>query len=111
MANIELNIGLASTGFDNHQVNNGSYIIVLKNPHHEHNIRSLSEGTTTKFRDVICNSLTISKFEPKNVKDTLTHKLWSNAWDEEPGLFKRKNMWNLAPKPEDKNGIGTSGFA
>ncbi|PNY11358.1 gag-pol polyprotein, partial [Trifolium pratense] len=63
--------------------------------------------TTRRANDVISNSCFVSKIEPKNVKEALTDEYWINAMQEELGQFKRNEVWDLVPRPEDANVIGT----
>jgi hypothetical protein len=49
----------------------------------------------------------VSKFEPKNVKEALTDELWIEAMQEELNQFKRSEVWDLVPRPEGMNVIGT----
>ena len=48
----------------------------------------------------------MSKFEPKNVKEALTDDFWIKAMQEELNQFKR-TKWDLVPRPNDINVIGT----
>ncbi|PNX74252.1 retrotransposon-related protein [Trifolium pratense] len=63
--------------------------------------------TTRRTNDVISNSCFVSKFEPKNVKEARTDEYWINAMQEELGQFKRNEVWDLVPRPENANVIGT----
>ena len=47
-----------------------------------------------------------SSFEPKNVKEALTDKIWITVIHEELGQFVRNNMWTLVPRPNNVNMIG-----
>ena len=49
----------------------------------------------------------MSKIEPRNVKEALTDEFWINAMQEELGQFKRNEVWELVPRPEGINVIGT----
>jgi len=49
----------------------------------------------------------VSKFEPKNVKEGLTDDFWIEAMQEELNQFKRSEVWNLVPRPNGINVIGT----
>ena len=49
----------------------------------------------------------MSKFEPKNVKEALTDDCWIEAMQEELNQFKRSEVWDLVPRPNDINVIGT----
>lgn len=56
---------------------------------------------------MISNSCFVSKFEPKNVKEILTDEIWINDMQEELGQLKRNEVWDLLPRPEGTNIIGT----
>ena len=49
----------------------------------------------------------MSKIEPKNVKEALTDTFWIEAMQEELNQFKRSEVWDLVPRPEGVNVIGT----
>lgn len=91
-SDFESNIKPASTEPDNPQANKDPSIRIQKNHPKELIIGNLDEGITTRSRDVISNSYFVSKFEPKNVKETLTDEFWINAIHEELGQFKRNEV-------------------
>ncbi|MCH97661.1 retrovirus-related pol polyprotein from transposon tnt 1-94, partial [Trifolium medium] len=82
-ADIESNIDLANTKAADPQVNKGPSTRVQKNHPQELIIGDLNQGVTTRSRDVVSNSCFVSKFEPKNVKESLTDEFWINAMQEE----------------------------
>jgi hypothetical protein len=49
----------------------------------------------------------VSKIEPKNVKEALADEFWIEAMQEELNQFKRSDVWDLVPRPEGVNVIGT----
>ncbi|CAJ2670589.1 unnamed protein product [Trifolium pratense] len=63
--------------------------------------------TTRRTLDIVSNACFVSKFEPKNVKEALTDEFWINAMQEELNQFKRNEVWDLVPRPENANVIGT----
>ncbi|CAJ2635655.1 unnamed protein product [Trifolium pratense] len=63
--------------------------------------------TTRRTLDLVTNACFVSKFEPKNVKEALTDEFWINAMQEELNQFKRNEVWDLVPRPENANVIGT----
>ncbi|GAU48358.1 hypothetical protein TSUD_282610 [Trifolium subterraneum] len=63
--------------------------------------------STRRMNDVISNACFVSKIEPKNVKEALTDDCWINAMQEELEQFKRNEVWELVPRPENVNVIGT----
>ena len=68
-----------------------------------------NRGVTTRSREVeiVSNSCFVSRIEPKNVKEALTDEFWINAMQEELEQFKRNEVWELVPRPEGTNVIGT----
>ena len=66
-----------------------------------------NSGVTTRSRGISSNSCFVSKVEPKNVKEALTDEYWINAMQEELEQFKRNEVWELVPRPEGTNIIGT----
>lgn len=48
-----------------------------------------------------------SKVEPKNVKEALLDDLWIKAMQDKLGQFERNHVWDLVPRPEGVNIIGT----
>lgn len=68
-----------------------------------------NRGVTTRSREIeiVSNSCFVSKIEPKNVKEALTDEFWINAMQEELEQFKRNEVWELVPRPEGTNVIGT----
>jgi len=86
----------------------GPSIRVQKNHPQDLIFGNLNQGITTR-RSVgdIANSCFVSEIEPKNIKEALTDELWIEAMQEEFNQFKRSEVWDLVPRPEDMNVIGT----
>ncbi|MCH89716.1 retrovirus-related pol polyprotein from transposon tnt 1-94 [Trifolium medium] len=80
---------------------------IQKNHPQELIIGQLDRGVTTRSREVICNSCFVSKIEPKNVKEALQDEYWINAMQEELTQFERNEVWDLVPRPDGINIIGT----
>lgn len=55
----------------------------------------------------IGSSCFLSNFEPKNVVEALKDELWINDMHDELNQFVRHDVWELVPKPSEKNVIGT----
>ena len=53
------------------------------------------------------NSCFVSKIEPNNVKEALTDEFQINVMQEELEQFRRNEVWDLVPRPEGTNVIGT----
>ena len=98
---------LAQAKAEPSQVNKGPSIRIQKDHPKELIIGDLNEGVTTRSREIISNSCFVSKVEPKNVKEALTDEFWIIAMQEELEQFKRNEVWDLVPRPEGTNVIGT----
>jgi hypothetical protein len=86
----------------------GPSVRVQKNHPKELIIGNPDQGITTRrSSDVIANSCFVSMFEPKNVKEALTDEFWIEAMQEELNQFKRSEVWDLVPRPDNVNVIGT----
>ncbi|WJX40607.1 hypothetical protein P8452_28061 [Trifolium repens] len=85
-------------------VNKGPSVRVQKNHPKELIIGSPESGAMTRF---VSNACFVSKEEPKNVKEALTDEFWIEAMQEELNQFKRNEVWDLVPRPEGVNIIGT----
>ncbi|MCI15184.1 gag-pol polyprotein, partial [Trifolium medium] len=103
----EFNTERISPESDNTQASKGPSIRVQKNDPKELIIGNLDQGITTRSRDVVSNPCFVSKFEPKNVKEALTDEFWIGAMQEELNQFRRNEVWDLVPRPEGINVIGT----
>jgi len=83
-------------------------IRVRKNHPQDLIIGNHDQGITTRGSvGVIVNSCFVSKIEPKNVKEALTYEFWIEAMQEELNQFKRSEVWDLVPRLEGMNVIGT----
>ncbi|KAK2442880.1 putative mitochondrial protein [Trifolium repens] len=86
----------------------GPSVRVQKNHPLELVIGNPEQGITTRrTNDVVANFCFVSLFEPKNVKEALTDEAWIEAMQEELNQFERSEVWDLVPRPEDVNVIGT----
>ena len=56
---------------------------------------------------MIGNLCFVSKIEPKNVNEAIDDEYWVNAMQEELVQFERNEVWELVPKPDNVNVIGT----
>jgi hypothetical protein len=89
-------------------LNKGPSVRVQKNHPLDLVIGNPEQGITTRrTNDVVANSCFVSLFEPKNVKEALTDDAWIEAMQEELHQFERSEVWDLVPRPEDVNVIGT----
>jgi len=86
----------------------GPSIRVQKNHLQDLIIGNPDQGITTRRSvGVIANSYFVFKIEPRNVKEALTDEFWIEAMQEELNQFKRSEVWDLVPRPEGINVIGT----
>jgi len=86
----------------------GPSIRVQKNHPQELIIGDPDQGITTRRSiEVVSSSCFVSKIEPKSVKEALTDEFWIEAMQEELNQFKRSELWDLVPRPEGMNVIGT----
>ncbi|CAM8998987.1 unnamed protein product [Rhodiola kirilowii] len=75
-------------------------------------IGDLTEGIQTRgkkvnFRDLAGFACFVSSVEPKNIKDAINDEYWVVAMQEELGEFQRNDVWDLVPRPDSVNIIGT----
>jgi hypothetical protein len=96
------------TGTDQMSTTKGPSTRIQKNHPQDLIIGNPDEGVTTRRTvDVIVNFYFVSKIEPKNVKEALEDEFWIEAMQEELNQFKRSDVWDLIPRPEGVNMIGT----
>ena len=83
-------------------------IRVQKNHPQDLIIGNPDQGVTTRRSiGVIANSGFVSKIEPKNVKEALADEFWIEVMKEELNQFKISEVWELVPRPDGFNIIGT----
>ncbi|KAK2380916.1 putative mitochondrial protein [Trifolium repens] len=92
---------------DQGQTSKGPSIRIQKNHPKELIIGNPELPVMTRSREVISNACFVSTIEPKNVKEALTDECWINAMQEELNEFKRNEVWDLVPRPDGVNIIGT----
>ena len=49
----------------------------------------------------------VSLIEPKNIQEALDDKFWRDSMHEEMEQFDRLQVWELVPRPENVNTVGT----
>jgi len=99
---------IEETEQDQMSTTKGPSIRVQKNHPQHLIIGNPDQGiTTSRLVGVITNSCFVSKIKPRNVKEALTDKFWIEAMQEELNQFKRSEVWDLVPRPEGMNVIGT----
>ncbi|CAM8966101.1 unnamed protein product [Rhodiola kirilowii] len=67
----------------------------------------ITRGKQVNFRDLAGFACFISSIEPKNIKEAINDEYWVVAMQEELGEFQRNDVWDLVPRPENVNIIGT----
>ncbi|CAM8957434.1 unnamed protein product [Rhodiola kirilowii] len=75
-------------------------------------IGSPSDGVQTRrilsnSRELPACSCFLSSIEPKNIKEALLDEYWVLAMQEELEEFARNDVWDLVPRPDGVNVIGT----
>jgi hypothetical protein len=104
----ELETNSEDTKMKHAESSKGPSIRVQKNHPQELIIGDPDQGIKTRRSYyVVSNSCFVSKFEPKNVKEAFIDDFWIEVMQEELKQFKRSEVWDLVPKPNDINVIGT----
>ena len=85
---------------------------VIKNHPGSKIIGSLDEGHHLRKGNILlANHVTyhcyLAQFEPKRVEEALQDENWVKSMHEELNQFVRNDVWELAPRPENVNVIGT----
>jgi len=105
---IELETNFEEVELNNVETSKGPSIRVQKNHPQELIIGDPDQGIRTKrTNDIVSNSCFMSKFEPKNVKEALTDDFLIEAMQEELNQFKISEVWDLVPRLNGINVIGT----
>ncbi|KAK2456484.1 hypothetical protein QL285_003845 [Trifolium repens] len=104
---VEENSKKADLELEKGQTRKGPSTKVQKNHPKELIIGNPELPVMTRSKEVISNACFISKIKSENVKEALTDELWINAMQEELNQFKRNEVWNLVPRPDVVNVIGT----
>ncbi|GJW05713.1 retrovirus-related pol polyprotein from transposon TNT 1-94 [Tanacetum coccineum] len=55
--------------------------------------------------EVCMYALTVSTFKPKNIKEAMANHSWIESLQDELNQFERLQVWELVPRPEEKNVI------
>nr|GFC37432.1 hypothetical protein [Tanacetum cinerariifolium] len=97
------NINQAKTHDENDQVANDEFINIFSTP-----IQDLGETSSQSVRtrrqleldDEMCMfALTVSRTEPKNIKEAMTDSAWIESTQEELHQFDRLDVWELVDRP------------
>ena len=75
----------------------------------ENIIGDISKGVTTRnnLNNFCLNVAFVSQIEPKNIKEALQDDKWCVAMQEELNQFERNEVWELIPKQDEFQVIGT----
>jgi len=95
---------------DSHQVIQSKNSFKYKSSHPEDQIISNKESprrTRSHFRPEESDLGLLFVIEPTTVDEALADDGWILAMQDELNQFKRNDVWDLVPKPEHKNIIGT----
>ncbi|CAM9000216.1 unnamed protein product [Rhodiola kirilowii] len=66
-----------------------------------------TRGKLINYRGLAACSCFLSSIEPKNIKEALTDEYWVLAMQEELEEFARNDVWDLVPRHDGVNVIGT----
>ncbi|MCH79544.1 gag-protease polyprotein [Trifolium medium] len=89
-------------------VNKVPSIKIQKNHPKDLIIGNPNQGIATRrTNEAVTNSCFVSKVEPKNVKEALIDEFWIEAMQDELNQFRRSEVWDLVPRPDGVNVIGT----
>ncbi|KAL1191699.1 Retrovirus-related Pol polyprotein from transposon RE1 [Cardamine amara subsp. amara] len=66
-----------------------------------------TQKTDDQIAEVVRFACFVSKIEPKNHKEALVDEFWIAAMQEELEQFERSDVWDLVPRPQDANVVGT----
>ncbi|KAL1211062.1 Retrovirus-related Pol polyprotein from transposon TNT 1-94 [Cardamine amara subsp. amara] len=65
------------------------------------------QETSDQIAEVVRFACFVSGIEPKNHKEALVDEFWIAAMQEELEQFERSDVWDLVPRPQDANVVGT----
>ncbi|GKA30773.1 retrovirus-related pol polyprotein from transposon TNT 1-94 [Tanacetum coccineum] len=90
-----------------HQVQPSTHIWTKAHPF-EQVIGDPSKPVMTRKRlhtdsELCMYALTVSTFEPKNIKEAMSDHNWIESMQDELHQFKRLDIWELVPRPDRKN--------
>ncbi|GJW30571.1 retrovirus-related pol polyprotein from transposon TNT 1-94 [Tanacetum coccineum] len=98
------NINQAETNKENAQVEEEEFINIFSTPIHKGGETSTRRQLETD--DKMCMfAFTVSRTEPKNIKEAMADSAWIEAMQEELHQFDRLDVWELVDRPLCKNVI------
>ena len=82
---------------------------VSKNHPLDNIIGDISKGVTTRnsLKDACNHMAFVSQIEPRNINEAIIDEHWIIAMQDELNQFERNQVWELVPKPNDHQIIGT----
>lgn len=63
--------------------------------------------TRRQLENIVSYLFFASTFEPTNVDEVFSNDNWINVMQEEVNQFARSEVWDLVPRPDGKNVVGT----
>nr|GEZ77082.1 hypothetical protein [Tanacetum cinerariifolium] len=102
------NINQAEPHAENDQVADDEFINILSTPTKDHPleqvIRNPSQSVRTRRQlesdaEMCMFALTVSRTEPKNIKEAMEDSAWIESMQEEPHQFDRLEVWELVDRP------------
>ncbi|GJX14711.1 putative ribonuclease H-like domain-containing protein [Tanacetum coccineum] len=100
------NINQAETQGENAQVEEDEFINIFITPNKSSEILSIRTRSQLETDGEMCMfALTVSRTEPKNIKEAMADSAWIKAMQEEIHQFKRLDVWELVDRPLCKNVI------
>nr|GFB84357.1 Gag-Pol polyprotein [Tanacetum cinerariifolium] len=86
------NINQAETYAKNDQVADDKFINIFSTPVQD-------QGETLSHAEMCMFALTVSRTEPKNIKEAMADSAWIESMQEEPHQFDRLDVWELVDRP------------
>ena len=81
---------------------------VQKNHPEEQIIGSTSDGVKTRRQIMYQTEVSyLSQVEPMSIKESYKDESWVKSMNEELDQIEKNQTWDLVPRPNDKNVIGT----
>ncbi|GJS05756.1 uncharacterized mitochondrial protein-like protein [Tanacetum coccineum] len=108
------NINQAKTNKENAQVEEDEFVNVFSTPTKDHSLEQVIGNPSQSIRtrrqleidgEMCMFALTVSRTEPKNIKEAMADSAWIEAMQEELHQFDRLDVWELVDRPLCKNVI------
>ncbi|GKF65967.1 retrovirus-related pol polyprotein from transposon TNT 1-94, partial [Tanacetum coccineum] len=104
----------AETNNEYAQVDDDEFVNVFSTPTKDHPLEQVTGNPSQSFRtrrqletdgEICMSALTVSRTEPKNIKEAMADSVWIEAMQEELYQFDRLDVWELVDRPLCKNVI------